>query len=442
MSKPKTRWIVIFAILIILQLLVLYNSSNPVSDQADTIDKADTAWMIVATAFVLFMTPGLSFFYGGMVSFKNVISTMLQSFIALGVISLLWYLVGFSLAFGDSIGGFIGNPTTYFAFKNVGLNPHPSLAPTFPFLLFALFQLKFAIITPALITGSFAERVKFTSYLIFMCLFSLLIYCPLAHWTWHPDGFLRKWGVLDFAGGTVVHMSAGFAALAGAYILGKREDKQHHPANIPFIILGTGMLWFGWFGFNAGSALAANGLAVQAFATTNMASASAMITWVMFDALVGRKISAMGACIGAVVGLVAITPAAGFVNLGQSVFIGFVAALVSNMAVYYKQKTSLDDTLDVFPCHGVGGIVGMIMTAIFAKDVGLVYGEFETFKYYIYALFIVGVFTFGGSYLIFKITGMITRMRVSPEDERLGLDISQHSETMRTSGKLEVSTPS
>jgi len=442
MSKPKTRWIVIFAILAILQLLVLFNASDPISDVADTIDKADTAWMIVATAFVLFMTPGLSFFYGGMVSFKNVISTMLQSFIALGVISLLWYLVGFSLAFGDSIGGFIGNPTTYFAFKNVGLNPHPLLAPTFPFLLFALFQLKFAIITPALITGSFAERVKFTSYLIFMCLFSLLIYCPLAHWTWHPEGFLRVWGVLDFAGGTVVHMSAGFAALAGAYILGKREDKQHHPANIPFIILGTGMLWFGWFGFNAGSALAANGLAVQAFATTNMASASAMITWVMFDALVGRKISAMGACIGAVVGLVAITPAAGFVNLGQSVFIGFVAAIVSNMAVYYKQKTTLDDTLDVFPCHGVGGIVGMIMTAIFAKDVGLIHGEYQTFSYHMLALVIVGVFTFGGSYIIFRITSMMTRMRVSPEDERLGLDISQHSETMRTSSKIEVSASS
>jgi len=442
MSKPKTRWIVIFAILAILQLLVLFNASDPISDVADTIDKADTAWMIVATAFVLFMTPGLSFFYGGMVSFKNVISTMLQSFIALGVISLLWYLVGFSLAFGDSIGGFIGNPTTYFAFKNVGLNPHPLLAPTFPFLLFALFQLKFAIITPALITGSFAERVKFTSYLIFMCLFSLLIYCPLAHWTWHPEGFLRVWGVLDFAGGTVVHMSAGFAALAGAYILGKREDKQHHPANIPFIILGTGMLWFGWFGFNAGSALAANGLAVQAFATTNMASASAMITWVMFDALVGRKISAMGACIGAVVGLVAITPAAGFVNLGQSVFIGFVAAIVSNVAVYYKQKTTLDDTLDVFPCHGVGGIVGMIMTAIFAKDVGLIHGEYKTFSYHMLALVIVGVFTFGGSYIIFKVTSMITRMRVSPEDERLGLDISQHSETMRTSSKIEVSASS
>lgn len=433
MSKPKKRWIIIFSILVALQFIVLFRSEDPPADLANTIDKADTAWMIVATAFVLFMTPGLSFFYGGMVSFKNVISTMLQSFIALGVISLLWYLVGFSLAFGDSIGGIIGDPTTYFAFHDVGLNPNPTLSPTFPFLLFALFQLKFAIITPALITGSFAERVKFTSYLIFMCLFSLLIYCPLAHWTWHPDGFLRQWGVLDFAGGTVVHMSAGFAALAGAYVLGKRENKDHHPANIPFIILGTGMLWFGWFGFNAGSALAANGLAVQAFATTNTASASAMITWVMFDALVGRKISAMGACIGAVVGLVAITPAAGFVNLGQSVFIGFAAAIVSNLAVYYKQRTTLDDTLDVFPCHGLGGIVGMILTAVFAKDVGLINGEVRTFQYHLIALVIVGVFTFGGSYIIFKITGMMTRLRVSPDDERLGLDLSQHGETMKTS---------
>jgi Amt family ammonium transporter len=439
MSQPKRRWIIIFATLVLLQFIVLFDSSQPPSDTAGTIDKADTAWMIVATAFVLFMTPGLSFFYGGMVSYKNVISTMLQSFIALGVISLLWFLVGFSLAFGDSIGGFIGDPRTYFAFHNVGLNPNADLSPTFPFLLFALFQLKFAIITPALITGSFAERVKFTSYLIFMCLFSLLIYCPLAHWTWHPQGFLRQWGVLDFAGGTVVHMSAGFAALAGAYVLGKRENKYHHPANVPFIILGTGMLWFGWFGFNAGSALAANGLAVQAFATTNFATASAMITWVMFDALVGRKISAMGACIGAVVGLVAITPAAGFVNIGQSVFIGFAAAIISNLAVYYKQRTSLDDTLDVFPCHGLGGIVGMILTSVFAKDVGLIYGETKTFTYHLLALVIVGVFTFGGSYLIFKITSMMTRLRVSPEDERLGLDLSQHSETMDTSAE-KVST--
>jgi len=431
MSKPKTRWIIIFAILVVLQVITV-SYSGPISiGDATGIDKADTAWMIVATAFVLFMTPGLSFFYGGMVSYKNVISTMLQSFIALGIISLLWYLVGFSLAFGDSYYGLIGNPSTFFGFKNVGLAPHPDFSPTIPFLIFALFQLKFAIITPALITGSFAERVKFTSYLLFMCLFSILIYCPLAHWTWHPQGFLRQWGVLDFAGGTVVHMSAGFAALAGAFILGKRENKIHQPANIPFIILGTGMLWFGWFGFNAGSALAANGLAVQAFATTNMASASAMITWVLFDALVGRRISAMGACIGAVVGLVAITPAAGFVTISQSIFIGFVASLVSNLAVYYKNKTSLDDTLDVFPCHGVGGIVGMIMTAVFADKVGLIYGETKTFYHHMLALLIVGAFTFGGSWMIFKITGLMTRLRVSTDDERVGLDISQHSESLQ-----------
>ncbi|MFN8842332.1 MAG: ammonium transporter [Chryseotalea sp.] len=433
MSKPKKRWILIFAILVVLQVISMWGA--PVEFSTETavgIDKADTAWMIVATAFVLFMTPGLSFFYGGMVSWKNVVSTMLQSFIALGVISLLWYLVGFSLAFGESFYGLIGNPFTYFCFQNVGLAPHPDFSPTIPFLIFALFQLKFAIITPALITGSFAERVKFTSYLLFMVLFALLIYAPLAHWTWHPQGFLRQWGVLDFAGGTVVHMSAGFAALAGAFVLGKREVKMHQPANIPFIMLGTGMLWFGWFGFNAGSALAANGLAVQAFATTNMASASAMLTWVLFDALVGRKISAVGACIGAVVGLVAITPAAGFVSLGQSVFIGFVAALVSNVAVYYKNKTSLDDTLDVFPCHGVGGIVGMILTAVFAKDVGAVFGNYSTLQYHLLALVIVGIFTFGGAYLIFKIVGSITRLRVSKEEEKLGLDISQHAETMET----------
>lgn len=433
MGKPKKRWIIIFSILIVLQLLSLATSSGTFqTDEAASIDKADTAWMIVATAFVLFMTPGLSFFYGGMVNYKNVISTMLQSFIALGVISLLWYLVGFSLAFGESFHGLIGNPLTFFSFNNVTLAPNPAFSPTIPFLIFALFQLKFAIITPALITGSFAERVKFTSYLLFMCLFSLVIYTPLAHWTWHPEGFLRQWGVLDFAGGSVVHMSAGFAALAGAYVLGKREQGNHQPANIPFIMLGTGMLWFGWFGFNAGSALAADGLAVQAFATTNMATASAMITWVLFDALVGRRISAMGACIGAVVGLVAITPAAGFVSIGQSVFIGFIAAIVSNLAVYYKQRTSLDDTLDVFPCHGVGGIVGMLMTGIFAKDVGLVNGEATTFLYHLLALVIVGVYTFFGSLIIYKITGMITKLRVTKEEEQVGLDVSQHAESLVT----------
>lgn len=421
----------LLALLIGVSVLALFMPAVPGTIVTEGINSGDVAWMLAATALVLLMTPGLAYFYGGMIDTKNIISTMLQSFIAMGVISVLWIVVGFSLAFGDTVGGFIGDPRTFFMFQNV-LDGKPwSLAPTIPLVLFAFFQLKFAIITPALITGTFAERVKFKSYILFLVLFSLFIYAPLAHMTWHPEGFLFGLGVLDFAGGTVVHMSAGFAALAGAYVLGKREHKFHMPANIPFIILGTGMLWFGWFGFNAGSALSANGLAVLAFGTTNMAAASALITWVMFDALVGRKITAMGACIGAVVGLVAITPAAGFVNIGQSVFIGFAAALVSNLAVYYRQKTSLDDTLDVFPCHGVGGIVGMLLTAVFAKDVGLVYGQYTTFMYHLLALVIVGVFTFGGSYLLFKLTSFIIKLRVSPEEEKMGLDISQHQESLQ-----------
>jgi Amt family ammonium transporter len=268
-----------FFILSIIVIICVYSASN-YQELTSTIDSGDTAWMIVASAFVLLMTPGLSFFYGGMVSKKNIISTMLQSFIALGVISILWVLVGFSLAFGDSIGGIIGNPLTYFAFNNVGLEPNSDFSSTIPFLLFALFQLKFAIITPALITGSFAGRVRFRSYIFFMVLFSLLIYSPLAHMTWHPDGLFRNWGILDFAGGTVVHMSAGFAALAGAIFLGKRKEIIESPANVPYVILGTGLLWFGWFGFNAGSALGANSDAVIAFANTNIASATAMITWI------------------------------------------------------------------------------------------------------------------------------------------------------------------
>ena len=400
------------------------------------INSGDTAWMLTATGLVLLMTPGLSYFYGGMVGQKNIISTMLQSFIAMGVISIVWVVVGFSLAFGDSIGGIIGNPMTYFMMRGVGGETHPLLAPTFPLLLFAFFQLKFAIITPALITGSFAERVRFSSYLLFIILFSLFIYTPLAHMTWHPDGILRKMGVLDFAGGTVVHMSAGFAALAGALSLGRRQAhiarERHIPANIPYVLLGTGLLWFGWFGFNAGSAMAANGLAALAFATTNTASAAAAMSWVFFDVLMGRKPSAMSACIGAVVGLVAITPAAGYVSVGASIFIGATAALISNVAVTWKGKTTLDDTLDVFPCHGLGGIVGMIMTAVFAKDVGLINGKTETFFAHMAALVIVSVFTFGGSYLLYMLTDKILPMRVTLQEEIDGLDISQHGESIRS----------
>ena len=418
-----------FFILAIIVIICVYSASN-YQELTTIIDSGDTAWMIVASAFVLLMTPGLSFFYGGMVSKKNIISTMLQSFIALGVVSILWVLVGFSLAFGDSIGGIIGNPLTYFAFNNVGLEPNSDFSSTIPFLLFALFQLKFAIITPALITGSFAGRVRFRSYIFFMVLFSLLIYSPLAHMTWHPDGLFRNWGILDFAGGTVVHMSAGFAALAGAIFLGKRKEIIESPANVPYVILGTGLLWFGWFGFNAGSALGANSDAVIAFANTNIASATAMITWIFYERMLGRKMSAVGACIGAVVGLVAITPAAGFVNIGQSMFIGFIAAIISNYAIHLKNKTNDDDTLDVFPSHGVGGIVGMLLTAVFAKQVGLIYGQTDTFLYHLLGLVLVSVYCFFGSYLLYMIVDRVLTMRVREDQEERGLDLSQHGEKL------------
>ena len=398
------------------------------------LNAADTAWLLTATALVLLMTPGLSFFYGGMVRLKNVVSTLLQSFIAMAVISVLWIVVGFSLAFGDSIGGLIGDPRTFFMFSGVGGETHPDLAPTIPLMLFAMFQLKFAIITPALITGAFAERIRFGAYLLFMVLFSLLIYAPLAHWTWHPEGFLRQWGVLDFAGGTVVHMSAGFAALAGAMVLGRRRvhlmKATHAPANVPFVMLGTGMLWFGWFGFNAGSALGASSLAAMAFATTNTASAAAMLGWIGFDWFLGRKPSAMGACIGAVVGLVAVTPAAGFITIPQSLVVGLVASVVSNLAVHLKSRTALDDTLDVFACHGLGGIVGMLLTGVLAKDVGLIYGETRTFTMHLLALGIVSVFSFGGSWLLYKLVDVLVPLRVTDEEEEIGLDLSQHGETV------------
>ena len=416
-----------FIVLAILVLICTFVASN-YEELSSAIDSGDTAWMLVASAFVLLMTPGLSFFYGGMINKKNVISTMLQSFIALGVISVLWVVVGFSLAFGESIGGIIGNPSTYFAFKNVGSNPNPAFSSTIPFLLFALFQLKFAVITPALITGSFAGRVRFRSYIFFMVLFSIFIYSPLAHMTWHPDGLFRNWGVLDFAGGTVVHMSAGFAALAGAVFLGKRKTLTEDSINVPYVILGTGLLWFGWFGFNAGSALGANADAVIAFANTNIASATAMITWVFYERMLGRKMSALGACIGAVVGLVAITPAAGFVNIGQSMFIGFIASIISNWAINFKNKTGIDDTLDVFPSHGVGGIVGMLLTAVFASEVGLIYGETTTWYNHLIALVITSVYCFGGSYLLYFVVDKLLSMRVREDQEDRGLDQSQHGE--------------
>jgi Amt family ammonium transporter len=436
----STRKIVLSIILIAILTLTFFSNhifkNNPTPTQIIKFDTGDTAWMIVATALVLLMTPGLGFFYGGMVGKKNVISTMLQSFMAMVIVSILWIIVAYGLCFGPSIGGFIGNPIPNLFFNHVDVNATWTLAPTIPLLLFALFQVKFAIITPALITGAFAERIRFWSYLLFMVLFILFVYTPLAHCTWHPDGIFFKMGVLDFAGGTVVHMSAGWAALAGAMFLGKRKSQKVNPARITYVLLGTGLLWFGWFGFNAGSAMGANGLAVQALGTTTVAAAAASMAWVFFDKILGHKLSAMGACIGAVVGLVAITPAAGYVSIPHAITIGIISSIVSNLAVSKFPKGKIDDALDVFACHGVGGMTGMILTGLFASnainpavvDQGLLFGETKLFINQITALIIVSIFAFTASYALFFITNKITRLRVSEDKEELGLDITQHGE--------------
>ena len=441
-----------FIVLSVVAIAAIFIPSLPNFDEGK-FNAADVAWILVATALVFLMTPGLAFFYGGMVNRKNVISTMIKSVVSAGVVSVLWVTVGYSLCFGETIGGFIGNPTTHFMFKGVASGA-PALQGgallTIPLLLFALFQLMFAIITPGLVVGAVAERIKFSAYILFIVLFSLLVYAPLAHWTWHPQGFLFKMGVLDFAGGTVVHISAGCAALAGALVLKRRqshiEQKEIPPANIPYVLIGTGLLWFGWFGFNAGSALAANSLAVSAFATTNIAAAAAGLSWMFFDVLKGKKPSVLGFCIGAVVGLVAITPGAGFVAIPQSIFIGFLAAIISNVAVHYKAKSRLDDTLDVFPCHGVGGMVGMILTGVFATKTvnpagadGLFYGNPAFFFTQIKGLAIVVAYSFTMSFIIFKFINFILPIRVTQEEELLGLDASQHNENY-TQGTLLVQT--
>ena len=445
----KKRWIILMTIMLIIAFGGLFASEPSFECDMSKIDGADVAWLITATIFVLMMTPGLSFFYGGMVGARNVISTMLQSFIAMGLISVLWVAFGFSLAFGDDIGGVLGNPLTFLMFQNVGgdvyTTPtgHIMGGATIPLALFALFQMKFAIITPSLITGSFAERVRFSGYLWFMLFFFVVIYCPLAHMTWHPDGLFLKWGVVDFAGGIVVHASSGIAALAGAIFLGRRRasTRNSEPANIPFVLLGAAMLWLGWFGFNAGSSLHADGQAVKAFLNTTTASGVAMMTWIFFDCLKGRKPSAMGAAIGCVVGLVAITPSAGYVTVGQSIFISFIITLICNTAVYWGSKTNVDDALDVFPTHGTGGIFGTVLTGIFIQE-GLIAGTWEGFVVFLYhllalvvvivyhllAIVVVIVYTFIMSYFGYWLIDHFIPMRVSEKSEHIGLDISQHDE--------------
>ena len=438
MKAFKFKSAIPFLVLIAIAIAAVFVPTLPNFDNGKY-NTADMAWMLVATALVFLMTPGLAFFYGGMVHRKNVLSTMMKSVVAAGVVGVLWIVVGYSLAFGESIKGVIGNPSTHLFFKGVNSGEPWVGAPTIPKSLFSVFQLMFAIITPGLVVGAIAERMRFVSYVLFTVLFSLLVYAPLAHWSWHPQGFLAQMGALDFAGGTVVHISAGCAALAGALVLKPRISHMNNiestPSNIPYVLIGTGLLWFGWFGFNAGSALGANATAVSAFFTTNTAAAAAGLSWMFFDVLKGKKPSVVGFCVGAVVGLVAITPAAGYVAIPQSIFIGVIAAVVSNIAVYFKSKSSLDDTLDVFPCHGIGGMVGMLMTGVFASKAiyaagnnGLAYGNFSFFLIQAKAMGIAVVYSFVVSFAIFKFINFIVPLRVTNKEEEEGLDASQHNE--------------
>ena len=453
MSKITVKRLLPFLILVVVAVIAMFIPSLAPTVDDSKYNQADMAWMLVATALVFLMTPALGFFYGGMVNRKNVLSTMMKSVVAAGVVGVLWIVVGYSLCFGDDFHGFIGNPATHLFYKGVTSGAPWVGAPTIPKSLFSMFQLMFAIITPGLVVGAIAERMRFSAYVLFTVLFSLLVYAPLAHWSWHPDGFLAKMGALDFAGGTVVHISAGCAALAGALVLKRRkvhiDRTETHPANIPYVLIGTGLLWFGWFGFNAGSAGSAGSLAVSAFSTTNTAAAAAGLSWMFFDVLRGKKPSVVGFCVGAVVGLVAITPAAGYVAVPQSIFIGVVAAIISNMAVHFKAtKTVLDDTLDVFPCHGIGGMVGMLMTGVFATLTvnklgganGLMYGNPSFFFIQLKAMAIAVVYSFVVSWLIFKFINFIVPLRVSREEEEEGLDASQHDEKY-TQGTLLVATP-
>jgi ammonium transporter, Amt family len=413
----------------------------------------DIAWVLTATALVMLMTPALGFFYGGLVRKKNLVSTIVQCFTIFAVISIIWALYGYAFVFGDSIYGVIGYSNSLFAMNNLGIHSvNTLLAPQIPEMLFFAFQLKFAAITPALIIGACAERIRFKSLLIFMILWSTLIYMPIAHWVWNPTGWLRGLGAIDFAGGIVVHISAGISALAAALVVGRRKGaglpwKQHmqaldhkdsatefKPTNIPYVLLGAALLWFGWFGFNAGSALAANDIAVQALVTTNIAAAGAAVSWMISDWLRKGKPSAVGIAVGAVVGLVAITPAAGYVSVSSALIIGLAAGVISNFVANWRAgRSRIDDSLDVFACHGVGGLWGSIATGLFATAAvgginGLFFGNPGQFVAQLVAIGVVVPFAFFGSYGLLKLVNLFSPLRVSQEAEDAGLDLSEHGE--------------
>jgi ammonium transporter, Amt family len=396
----------------------------------------DTAWMLVATALVMVMLPGLALFYGGLVRRKNVLSTIMHSFFGLALVSVVWVLIGFSLAFGHDITGLglLGGPE-YVGFSNVGLEPSPTYGTTIPFVLFAGFQLMFAAITPALITGAFAERKRFASFVIFTVLWSLVVYSPIAHWVWATDGWLYRLGALDFAGGTVVHASSGVSALVVALLIGRRavNGERMEPHDIPMTMLGAGLLWFGWFGFNAGSALTAGGLAANALVVTNTAAAAATISWVLLSYAHRRKVSVVGAACGAVAGLVAITPASGYVTAGGALVIGLVVGCLCYSATLLRARIRIDDALDVFAVHGVGGMFGAIATGVFATTAinafpGLIDGNPGQVATQAIAVGATIAYAVVATYVIVRAVDFVLGLRVPSHEEEVGLDLAVHGE--------------
>jgi len=402
------------------------------------IDTGDTAWVLASAALVMIMTPGLGLFYAGMVRRKNALGTILQSFVMVGIIGVLWVLYGYSLAFGPDKGHFIGS-LAWIGLRNVGQEPFAPYSATVPHQAFMIFQAMFAVITPALMTGAFAERMRFKAFVIFMILWATLIYNPVAHWVWGVGGWLRNLGALDFAGGTVVHICSGVAALCCALVLGRRKGygrEEFTPHNLTMTLVGTGLLWFGWFGFNAGSALSANGLAANAFVVTNTAGATAAVSWMLIEWLHRGKPTALGAASGAVAGLVAITPASGFVGPMASIAIGGLVSAFCYSAILLKGKLGYDDSLDVFGIHGVGGIWGALATGLFASVAinsaganGLFHGNAALLGKQIIAIVAVLAYSFIGTFILLKLIGLFTPLRVDLSDEETGLDLSQHSET-------------
>ncbi len=416
-----------------------------------TIDSGDVAWVATATALVMIMTPALGFFYGGLVRQKNLVATIVQCLMIFSVISLVWALWGYSEAFAPSVHGLIGG-LQYLGLLNVGAAPNPAYSSTIPQLLYFAFQLKFAAITPALIIGAFAGRVRLKGLLIFIVLWTTLIYIPIASWIWNPGGWLHALGLVDFAGGLVVHTSAGVSAVAAALVIGRGIDfgKQARPNNVPYIILGTALLWFGWFGFNGGSALAANAVAVTAIVNTNLAAAAAGVSWMLVDWIAKGRPSAVGMAVGAVCGLAAVTPASGYVPPYASIIIGLVAGVACNYVASWRARTRLDDSLDVFAAHGVGGMWGTAATGLFASVAinsagpnGLFYGNPHQFLVQLLGIAAIASFAFVGSYVLLRVINYFTPLRVHPAEEAAGLDLSEFGEEAYepTSGAPAPSPP-